>query len=541
MIDDKLINAYLTELDALRDHGRELARTHPEVAARLDIGPRASRDPDVERVVESAAFLAARLRLMIESRSTEIPLAMLTLLAPALVEPVPSMALVEFGSGTERQRVPRGARFEFQINGQAIVCFSTTMATTAVPIGLQVQRLGPTGGHADGIGLRITGTPDERLLLCLGNDNLTASLLMDAFADALSAIEVVGPRGGAPVRAPASALRIHGFSPNEAALPVRAAVHRAHRVVTEFMAFPQKFRFVSLSGLPLRSGSQIRFWFSRRLALPPRLPQDLISTNRVPAVNLWAAAASPFDLTGRSLEYPVRVDALRYRTVECHSVESVGLYNSGGKHNHIDPLISFGDVRGTTVRWGMRRTVMRAGGAVFLYFQGLDFQTLGRERLLAVPQVLASNRDVARRTPFGAQLHPVESFGDWRCRVASTPTPYRPAITDSRAMEILVGYLQSSMSSMGGVGRNRGSLRDFLSRFPGGGDAGWLRGLGPVSFRHVAAMRGGEPHPGLAVLVTFDKTDHHTTSAAMVKRVLGLLIDSQRGVNRVEDVIVRTT
>ena len=541
MIDDKLLNAYLVELDALRNHGGTLAKTHPEIASRLDIGPRASRDPDVERVVESAAFLAARLRLMVESRSTEIPLSMLTLIAPALVEPVPSMALVEFDGGTERQVVPRGTRFDYQIGGQAIVCFSTTMETTAVPISLSLRRLEPMPGHADGIGVHITGTPDRRLLLCLGNDDLTASLLMDAFTEALSAIEVAGPRGETPIRVPTSALHIHGFAPDEAALPVRTAVHRTHRVVTEFMTFPQKFRFVSLSGLRLRSGSQIRFRFSRRLSLPPRLPQDLISSNRVPAVNLWNATASPFDLTGRALEYPVRVDTLRYRTVECHSVESVGLYNSGGKRINIDPLVSFGDIRGTTVRWGTRRTVMRVGGTVLLYFQGLDYQTLGREQLMAVPQVLASNRDVAHRTPFGARLHPVEGFGDWRCRLAGTPTPYRPAITDSRAMEVLIGYLQSNMSSMGGIERNRGSVRDFLSRFPGGEDAVWLRGIGPVSFRHIAAMRDGEPHPGLAVLVTFDKTDHRTTSAAMVKRVLGLLIDSQRGVNRVEEVIVRTT
>ena len=92
------------------------------------------------------------------------------------------------------------------------------------------------------------------------------------------------------------------------------------------MVFPEKFRFVSITGLPLESGSEIRFRFSRRLVLPPVLPPDLITVNRVPAVNMWPTAASPFDITGRQLEYPVRADALRYRTVECHSVESVEIY-----------------------------------------------------------------------------------------------------------------------------------------------------------------------------------------------------------------------
>ncbi len=541
MIDDDLINAYLLEIDALRNRGRDLAAAHPEIAARLDIGPRASRDPDVERVVQSAAFLAARLRLMIETRSTEVPLALLSLLAPGLVEPVPSMALVDFNGGMEGQQIPRGARFDYQIDGQALVCFSTTMGITLAPITLRLERLGAAGRYADGIGMQITGPPPARLVLCLGNDDLTAAALLDAFAESLVAIEVAPPGGGPHVNAPLSALRFEGFGAAEAALPIRPAVHRAHRVVTEFLNFPQKFRFVSLNGLQLQSGSQIRFRFSRPLPLASTIAQDLISVNRAPAINLWSAAAAPFEVNGRILEYPVRVDALRYRTVECHSVESLTLYNSLGRQTRIDPMHSVGNIEGTAVRWGIRRTVTRVGGEVLMYFQGLDYQNLWGDQLLAVPQVMASNRDVATRVVFGAELQPVESVGDWRCRITSAPTAYRPAMTGSQAVETLIGYLQSSITSLGGRERDRGTLRDFLSHFPGGENAGWIQGLGPVSFRQVAATRGGEPQPGVAVQITFRKSDHHTVSAAMVRRVLGLLLDSQRGINRVEDIVVNTT
>ena len=540
MIDNELIEAYLVELDALRNHGRELARTHPEIAARLDIGPRASRDPDVERVVQSAAFLAARLRLMIEARSTEVPLALLTLLAPALVEPVPSLTIVEFAGGTESRRILRGTRLDYQIAGHAVVCFSTTMDMTAVPGRLSLERLEPGAGHVDGIGMRFTGINGNRLLLCLGNDGLTAAVLMDAFSTALAAIEVVEADGRTAHRVPVDTLRIEGFDPKEAALPVRPAVHRAHRVVTEFVNFPEKFRFVSLSGVSLRPGCHVRFWFSQRLALPTRLPQDLISMNRVPAINLWSTAASPFDLTERVLEYPVRVDALRYRTVECQSVEEVRLYGGRGQQRSIDPILSLGNLHGSDVRWGIRRVVTRAGGEILLHFKGLNFRTLGQERLLAVPRVMANNRDVAARVPFGAPLDPVESLGDWRCRNASTPTRYRSATTGGGAVESLLGYLRSSMASLGGDRLTHGSLQDFLRRFPGGADATWIRGLGPVSFRHIATTRGGMPQPGLAIVVNFNRTDHHTTSEAMVRRVLSLLINSQRGINQVEDVLVQS-
>ena len=548
MIDSQFLDAYVAELEALRVHGRDLAQTYPGIAARLDIGPSRSRDPHVERVVESAAFLAARLRRMIEAGAAELPMAALSILAPVLVEPLPSMALLDLQGGNEPRNVPRGTRFDYELGGRALVCFSTTMALTVAPLALRLRRMEPSGGSPDGIGIRIGGRPPARLLLCLGSNELSAAVLMDALDQALAAVELVAPGREDPVPVPRSCLRIHGFARDEAALPVRPAVHRAHRVVTEFMVFPEKFRFISLTGLPLVSGSEIRLRFSRPLRLPSPLPPDLITVNRVPGVNLWRSAATPFDIDGYRLEYPVRVDSPRYRTdsprrrtVECHSVESVDLYGSGGgKAIRLDPVMGLGEVRGTAIRWGVRRVVSRTSGEVLLYFQGLDYRDLGRPRLLAAPTVMASNRDVAQHTQAGTQLRPLDGLGGWRGSLAGTPTPYRPAIVESRAMEMLVGFLRSNMSGLAGESR-RGLLREYLKRFPGAEEAGWIDGIGSVTLRPVASVREGLPQPGLAVAIAFDGERHRATSQAMVKRVLGELFDSQRGINRVEDVVVQST
>ena len=536
MIDNRLLNAYAAELEALRTLGNDLARAYPAIAARLDIGPRRSRDPQVERVVESAAFLAARLRLMIEINAEELPLATLSVLAPALTEPVPSMALLDLQGGREPQHVERGARFDVELGGRALACFSTTMATTASPLALRLRRLEPSSGYPDGIGIRLSGPPPPRLLLSLGNNMLNAATLMDAFDQALSAIELVVPGRSDPRRIPRRQLRVHGFARDEAALAERPAAHAAHRIVSEFMVFPEKFRFVSLTGLPSVSGLEIRFRFSRRLELPSALAPGLITTNRVPAVNLWRSPAAPIDVDGYRLEYPVRVDALRYRSVECHSVESVDLHDSGGGDAvRLDPVMGLGRVRGTDIRWGVRREVSQHDSAVLLYFQGLDYRRLGRQRVLVAPQVLASNRDVAQRLRTGTRLRPLQGLAGWEATLASVPTPYRTAITGHQAMETLVGFLGSNMNGLAAEGR-RGMLRDYLKRFPGGEEAGWIDGLRRVTLRPVTSLHGGLPHPGVAVMIAFDGSEHRTTSQAMVKRVLGALFESQRGINRVEEV-----
>ena len=538
MIDNDLLEAYLAELEALRVHGRDFATSYPDIASRLDIGPRKSRDPHVERVVESAAFLAARLRLMIESSATELPLAMLSIVAPSLVEPVPSMGIMEMRGGMELRRIPRGTRLDAKLAGNVLVCFSTTMDTVVAPFTLHTRRLEPDGDTVDGIGVRVAGSPPAQLLMCVGSNKRSASVLMDAFDESLASIHLIPP-DGEPIRLPNGSLRVHGFSENEAALPVRPATHQAHRVVMEFMVFPDKFHFVSLSGAPIASGTEIQFRFNARLALPAATPEaDLISANRVPVVNLWQSGGSPIDVNGRQLEYPVRVDALRYRTVECHSVETVDLYVSGQpRPQRLDPAVALGEIRGTEVRWGVRRNMSKTGGEVLLYFEGLDYTTLGRLRMLATPTVLATNRDIAQYVRAGANLAPVEGLGSWQGYMVAVPTPFHTALSGARAMETMIGYLHSNAIGLSAEA-GRGTLGEYLQRFPGSNQATWIEGLGKAVSRPVTALRGGRPQSGTAIAIDFDSPSHPTTSRALVRRVVGQLFESQRGLNRVEEVVI---
>lgn len=538
MIDDQLISAYLAELKALRTHGADFAKSYPDIAARLDIGPRRSRDPQVERLVESSAFLAARLRVMIEGCAAELPSTLLSLLAPILLDPVPSMTLLRFGDGMEVQRIPRGARFDHWSSSRAVTSFTTTMALTAAPLRLRVRRFRPPARFADGLSLRLTGTATDPLVLCLGNDDLSAAALLDAITSDLSVLEVVPPGGGAPRSVPLRSLRLLGFDPSHAALPQRRASHAAHRILTEMLVFPEKFRFVQLSGVDLPSGSELRLWFSRHLRLPPVLAPDVISVNCVPAVNLWPAVATPFDVTGRELEYPVRVDAQRHRFVECHSVESVEMYGSqGGTAVRIDPLIAFGDVDQTAVRWGVRRSLAGADSQVLMFFKGLDYQSLGKHRFLASPKVLASNGDLPRKLRVGTRVHPVQALGDWRAFVHLVPTPYRPPLVDSSVMRQALGYLQASLHGLAAERSSRG-LRVFLKLFPGGADARWIDVIGRVALRSTVSLRDGFAQPGVTVFIAFDDSQAPATSRTLVERVLKLVLDSQRGLNAIEEVVI---
>ena len=59
---DSLLPFYSRELDALRSLAGEFADSHPKIAGRLRLAPDHADDPHVERLLEGAAFLAARVQ-----------------------------------------------------------------------------------------------------------------------------------------------------------------------------------------------------------------------------------------------------------------------------------------------------------------------------------------------------------------------------------------------------------------------------------------------------------------------------------------------
>jgi len=63
---DELLLYYERELTWLRQMGAQFAEKYPKVASRLLIEPGKCEDPHVERLLESFAFLAARVHLKVD-------------------------------------------------------------------------------------------------------------------------------------------------------------------------------------------------------------------------------------------------------------------------------------------------------------------------------------------------------------------------------------------------------------------------------------------------------------------------------------------
>ena len=92
-MDTRLLRHYETELAYLREMGAEFAREYPKIASRLGMEGIEVLDPYVERLLEGAAFLSARVQLEIEQQVPEITSHLLEIVYPHYLCPVPSMMI----------------------------------------------------------------------------------------------------------------------------------------------------------------------------------------------------------------------------------------------------------------------------------------------------------------------------------------------------------------------------------------------------------------------------------------------------------------
>src|SRR5258708_13608331 len=98
---------YDRELNALRRLTAEFAAAHPKIAGRLRLSADAVDDPHVSRLLEGMAFLAARVHHRLDDEFPELTDALLGLLYPHYLAPVPSCLVVQFDCHPDLLTPPR--------------------------------------------------------------------------------------------------------------------------------------------------------------------------------------------------------------------------------------------------------------------------------------------------------------------------------------------------------------------------------------------------------------------------------------------------
>lgn len=353
---DRLEQFYEQELLYIRRMAAEFARDRPKIADRLAISTetRESGDPHVERLIESFAFLTARVQLKLEDEFPELTDSLLSLLYPHYLAPVPSMSIAQFvldptlGKLTDGFTIPRGSRLNSR-EVRGVPCrFRTTYPVTLWPVDLSTTYMtAPFGSgiklpaglhHVEAmlrLELRLTSDVPwseinlDNLRICLNGDEKTTHQLYELIFNHCAGV-FVRDAGGLGALLPADSIREVGFGPDEGLLSYDSRSFIGYRLLTEYFAFPQKFLFADLTGLKsaLQRATKPTVDLCLLLnksdrTLEPRVDNDILRLGCTPISNLFTHQAEPIRLTQMQTDYHVIPDMRHKRAFEIYSIEAV--------------------------------------------------------------------------------------------------------------------------------------------------------------------------------------------------------------------------
>lgn len=469
---DRLLQYYEKELRFIRRQLVDFAESYPAIASQLLLEPDKCEDPHVERLIESFAMLTARAQLRLDDDFPEITTALLGLLQPNFLAPMPSVTVVQFTGDRDRSQATTGTQIprHSQIHTppvHGVRCrFRTSLPVTLWPIeitGVGVTSLDrgnalcpPEAVAAVRIELRTLGAQSfSQLSLSSlsfffdGDASLANQLYELMFRQPLGVIvrpgrkdvEVSRVGGGASFLPPASLHQL-GFAADEGLLDAPRTSHLGHRLLQEYFLFPDKFLFGEIVGLtpsvlaPIGEKLEILVLLDRLpLELEAKLEPDNLKLGCTPAVNLFSHQAEPLTLRPTEPEYRVVPDSHAQRSYEVHSIARVETLDARTGHvREFRPFFSLrhGDPReGELAFWHATRrptgSKHDAGTEVYLTLvdpRGGPPAQLPGDTLIV--HVLASNRDLPAELPLGTRGGEFQIEGQPgidRVRTLRKPTP----------------------------------------------------------------------------------------------------------------------
>ena len=533
--DPRLLRHYNDELLYLRRRAVEFSEDHRQVAGRLGIDAPTDPDPHVERLLEGVAYLNARVQLRLDDQFPAFTQYLLDALYPHYLAPTPAMAVLEYvpreGDEALAKGIahPRGSAIQAWLDGDthARVQFRTGQDVTLWPIKVAaVEYLptraavaGATGGAvgAAGLRLRLAATSPAPLsalaldtlpLFIDGGQDVPNLLFQQMMSDCVG-VSVCAPERG---RRDAWSVRIGGvepmgFSAEEALLPNDARSFRGYRLLCEYFAMPEKFRFARLTGLAqgFRYADRevdVVLLFDRPVeALVGAVSADTVKLFATPAINLFERRFDRTILDRRreeNLIIPDRVGQLDY---EVYRLNSVAGFARGQAHgNPALPLYARRAQRGVKpLYYALRRRLRRLSELETRQRRESDY--IGTETWISLsspesPQLaqsiaelgitgLVTNRALATRLrPGQANLRIMvdEAKGVGEVRMLRGPTRPQPPLGISDSAWRIVSHLAPGHQ---GFVREDGApdlLADHLSLY--------LRDEAPALRREIQGIAG---------------------------------------------------
>jgi type VI secretion system protein ImpG len=582
----ELLALYLGELAYLRTAGAEFALKYPTVAERLELSDSGSTDPQVQRLIEAFAFLTARLQRQYNAQFPEIPTALLDILYPQLVAPLPSMAIAQFRPDPEQSRslagftLPTGTSLFATAQDGATCWFRTCYPVVFWPMEVTDVAIESPAIYTFLDSRADVGSCLRVRLTCLGNRNfaefrptslrlflhgghLTRFTLYELLSNHLRGVAVLPVTGSDevpanPVMLSGSRLRPVGFEAEEAVLPYPKTAHQGFRLLQEYFTFQEKFLFLDIEEWP---GGALSDNTSGDLLflLGERPPHHLAVDNRTfrlgcaPIINLFTRTTEPIRLDHTRHEYRLVPDSRWESSTEIHSIVRVGRSSVFEDESRtITPFFSFTHADAAankdTALWLARRQPVSnpalTGTEMSLSFVDPGLNPADPADDVVFAHTLCTNRSLAGQMTVGTLLQ-LELDAPLRSIVCVTkPTPQIDPPLAGTTLWRLISHLSVNMLSLQDGADSLAALREILQLYCGTDrpdTARQIAGIASLATRHIVRRIGDEAWRGfvrgIEVAVEFDEEQFVGGSAYLLGAVLDRFLSLYAGVNAFTELV----
>ena len=503
---DELLVYYEKELAFIRQMGSEFAKEHPKIAGRLGINTDTIEDPHASRLVESFAYLNARIQHKLDDEFPELTDALFSVMFPHYQRPIPSMSIVQFVADADQldSRFHIAARTQVeteQFQGENC-CFQSVYDVELLPVTIHAANLigrpfttpgsgGVRGAESvlkisfktfnDGISLQDVN-PQKIRLYIKGQSQHTHPLYQLLLNECLQVYAAKDESDQEATRLGANAIKAVGFSAKEGLLPYPPNSFIGYRLLTEFFVFPEKFLFVDidLTGkLPTSATNQLDLYFyfkSTDIELEHNVSADSFALGCTPVVNLFPHRADPIKLDQTQLEYLVIPDSRRPVGYDVYSIDKVTATTPAGD---AQPFLPFYGIthqyqgNDDLAYWLAQRRPAKLGyherddgTDLYLSLVDLNFDpNIPAERTLVI-DTTCSNRDLPSKLPYNLEQPKLQCVDGAppcsRIRCLTQPTAtIRPPLRN-RARWRLISHLNLNSLSLTGASNSTEAFKEIL-------------------------------------------------------------------------------
>jgi type VI secretion system protein ImpG len=605
-MDPRMLDYYNRELAYVREQGAEFAEQFPKVAARLGMRGVEVADPYVERLLEGFAFMSARIQLKMDAEFPRFSQRLMEVVYPGYLAPTPAMGIAQFqpskseGGSPDGFLLPRHSRMRARLPAQEqTACeFRTAHDVTLWPLQLVRAKLTaappdlPIAGYRWGAPIRgalrlsfettgqieVSALKLDSLPIFIQGPVDTASKLQELIHT--HCIGALVHAGGLPIRGlvpyQADVVRPEGFDTNQSILPLDSRAFDGHRLLHEYFAFPERYRFFSVNQLQraLRQISGTKFEIVLLLkqanaVLEPIIDVANFALHCSPVVNLFERTSDRIPVTSTRFEYHAVIDRARPLDFEIHSINRVtGHQSDSDRELLFHPFYAAADVdhRGAGAYFSVRREprllseVSRRHGPRTGYIGSECFLSLvdakeapfSSDLRQVTVSALCTNRDLSLLTPLGnagTDLTLLSSAPIDDIKFLVSPTRPSPALAEREITWRLISHLSLNYLTLTDVNAEQGAsaLRELLELYARLGAPGADAQVSAVQRLRVRPIDRRVPNRGPIVFgrgVSFDLELDETAFAGVSPWLFGAVVEQfftrHVGVNSFTELTLRS-